>query len=545
MTRHMHRTLALLCGAAMGAGAVAQSQVEANLRELYDAAALDEGDVTTRLRLAGYLQSLGLHAEAEPILRELAAMGAEVALMEGRGEGVCAECRGDSVGGDIIVGDINGTSNWGKFEVAPGDWRYAFSTGGTACNLGDELIEYYTTAFQGNRHPVVGGAMYRVHEGVVRQLGHSWLKHRYFALSQQLCEAGCQGGNGSFLGVNCSDPYTSGRGGQQSNMGPKFQVRASSGYFPYPPTQPQPVSSLLSRRIQVRLSDLNPANWPGAVYFMDTMYIQWQDAQAENDDNNTSWRRVNVNYNNGGTPEDMADDVVAHLTPNGVTRRMQTPIDAWQFYVPSVEKTDVVVPFDCNIQIDGTPGATYWSGRLQIGSNVVDNADGTWTYHYAVYNQNSDRSARSFRVAAPSTVQVTDVGFADVDYHSGEGEGGGVYDGTDWASTRNLNDVTWSTDTYAANVNANALRWSTVYNFWFTADAPPDVVGASLGLFRPGPDADPVFDLRGPACVLAWDLDGSGRVGFEDLNLVLSGFGGDYTFEDLNALLGQFSAACE
>lgn len=540
MSRNAHRTLALLCGAAVCAGAAAQSQVEANLRELYDAAAMDEADVTTRLRLAGYLQSLGLVEEGNAILKEVAGISGEVDLLTGD-EG-CDGCP-RSIGADLIVGDINSTSNWGKVETSPGVWTYAFSNGRTACNIGSVTLDWIHNT---NRHSVFGGTMFRIHEQQLRQIGQGWLKHSFFALSQNLCSGGsCQGTNGSYLGVDCSDPYTSGRTGSQGNLGPRSQIRVSSGYFPYPPTQPLPVSSVLTRRINVRLSDLNPANWPGAIYFTDAIYVQWQDAQDDNDNNNNSWRRVLIPYNNGGTPEDPADDVVGNLSFSGSTQRMRTPIDAWQFYVPSVETTDVIVPFDCNMQIDGTPGPTYWSGRFQAGANVVDNADGTWTYHYAVFNQNSDRSARSFRVAAPSTVQVTDIGFADVDYHSGEGEGGGVYDGTDWAIARNLNDVTWSTDSYETNVNANALRWSTVYNFWFTADAPPDLAGASLGLFRPGPDADPVFDLRGPACLLAWDLDGSGRVGFEDLNLVLSGFGGEFTFEDLNALLGQFSAACE
>ena len=36
---------------------------------------------------------------------------------------------------------------------------------------------------------------------------------------------------------------------------------------------------------------------------------------------------------------------------------------------------------------------------------------------------------------------------------------------------------TWSTQTYDQNENANALRWGTMYNFWFDADAPPVAEG--------------------------------------------------------------------
>jgi hypothetical protein len=48
------------------------------------------------------------------------------------------------------------------------------------------------------------------------------------------------------------------------------------------------------------------------------------------------------------------------------------------------------------------------------------------------------------------------------------------------------NSVTWETEKYSENPNANALRWGTLYNFRFDADVPPGSYGATLGLFRPG-----------------------------------------------------------
>ena len=100
---------------------------------------------------------------------------------------------------------------------------------------------------------------------------------------------------------DCSDPYTASRAGSQGNLGPKRDIRASSGYFPYPPSGGTGVANTLSRRIQVRLDDLNPAIWPGAAYFTDAVYVQYQDAQAGNGANNNSWRPIAVPYNNGGT----------------------------------------------------------------------------------------------------------------------------------------------------------------------------------------------------------------------------------------------------
>ena len=76
---------------------------------------------------------------------------------------------------------------------------------------------------------------------------------------------------------------------------------------------------------------------------------------------------------------------------------------------------------------------------------------------------------------------MTNTGFHDVDYHSGE-----PFDGTDWPVTVGATSVTWATQTYAQNQNANALRWGTLYNFRFDANVAPATSSVVIGLFRPG-----------------------------------------------------------
>ena len=44
----------------------------------------------------------------------------------------------------------------------------------------------------------------------------------------------------------------------------------------------------------------------------------------------------------------------------------------------------------------------------------------------------------------------------------------------------------WSTDTFATDQNANALRWGTMFTFWFDADVPPAGALHTLELFKPG-----------------------------------------------------------
>jgi hypothetical protein len=80
---------------------------------------------------------------------------------------------------------------------------------------------------------------------------------------------------------------------------------------------------------------------------------------------------------------------------------------------------------------------------------------------------------------------LVEVGFHDVDYHSGE-----PFDGMDWPWSIDAgttpNTLIWKTDDHGVNPDANALRWDTLYNFRFETDMPPRSGPATLGLFLPG-----------------------------------------------------------
>src|SRR4029077_14948297 len=46
--------------------------------------------------------------------------------------------------------------------------------------------------------------------------------------------------------------------------------------------------------------------------------------------------------------------------------------------------------------------------------------------------------------------------------------------------------MSWNSETFAQNQNANAIRWGTLYNFRFDADQPPQGVNATVGYFKTG-----------------------------------------------------------
>ena len=78
---------------------------------------------------------------------------------------------------------------------------------------------------------------------------------------------------------------------------------------------------------------------------------------------------------------------------------------------------------------------------------------------------------------------LSNAGFFDVDHHSGE-----PYETTDWtiAIDGPAGTIEWSTDTFAVDENANALRWGTMFSFWFDSDTAPTNAVHTLEFFKPG-----------------------------------------------------------
>ena len=162
-------------------------------------------------------------------------------------------------GPDVIVGDIPGTLHYGLVGT-----KRAYSIATTSCNAGDQMLAWVDST---NQHPVISQNMYRLMNGRFEQLGQSWLKHGYCALQGSLCYSDCQPNPTGCpaLGVHCSDPYSASLNGDQMGLGPKFEVNAATGWFPYPFTGEGLTGDAIYKRLQVLDSELNN---PGALYFV-------------------------------------------------------------------------------------------------------------------------------------------------------------------------------------------------------------------------------------------------------------------------------------
>ena len=364
---------------------------------------------------------------------------------------------------DVIVGDLVGTTNYGSVGGITG-----YSVGTTSCNLGSCWLNWISGTAE---HPVIGQNMFRLKDGRFEQIGQAWLKHGYTALAGSVCSSSCIAPpNGQHLGVNCSDPYSSGLNGTQTRLGPKDDVDPDSGVFLYPDSRIGTTGNAIFKRLQVHNTDLDPAANPGALYFVEGQYVTHDDATAKNNGNNASYRSVTV----GAAPS-------YNLTLTGSTQREKVGIQAWKVTDPSVRETVALVV----------------GGTFIVSAKATPLGGGMYHYEYAVQNFTNQRAGQSFTVPIPAGTVVTNVGFHDVDYHSGD-----PYDGTDWTPTISSTSVSWATQTYAQNPDANALRWGTLYNFRFDANTGPGSSTVTVGLFRPGtPSTATISTLTPGPCV--------------------------------------------
>lgn len=401
---------------------------------------------------------------------------------------MCLGCASLADGPDVIVGDI---TNSARFSPLNGISAYSF--GATSCNIGTEDALWIVNTPD---HPLVHQAIYRLKNGRIEQLGQSWLKHTFGTIDNGICGT-CNGHLGQVLGVGCSDPYVAFQNGDRNLLGPKWEVNATTGEFPYPFTSP-PYTDTIARRLQVLTSEIDPALNAGAVYFAEVQYISADEAQAGNGLNNASYRRITFSST---TTSPVLHDTVF---------RMQPAIDAWKAADPAVTQ----------VNVDYTEQGL--TARFIVAAKATEIGGGIWEYEYAVRNMNSHRSARAFSVPLPTGATVTNRGFRDVAYHSGDGINSVNHSGTDWSNSVAGQRYYWSTQTFEANPNANALRWGTMYNFRFRTAVPPTTGEARIDLFRPGAPGEPaslmVPGLPVPTVTICLpDFDDNGTLDVPDI----------------------------
>ena len=398
----------------------------------------------------------------------------EVIIPQGRAGCAHQALGARSSGPDLVVAHLQALRRWGRL----GDIT-AYSVGTTVCNFGDESALWILNT---NEHPIIAQHMYRLKNGRFEQIGMSWCAHAFYAMNGTFCSDQCVSDGGNELRARCSDAHSAGVNGLQANCAPRYSVNAATASFPYPWIAP-PLEATIGRRVQIHDADLHPPDNPGAIYFVEGNYLTADESAAGNDENNASYRRIEVIWDEGEV-YDIAF-VAGHET-----QRERPAIMAWQDVDPTVTVAYVDIPDD---------------GRMILAYKVTYLGGDWYHYEYALYNMNSHRSGQSFSIPIPDGVSVSSNGFHDVDYHSGN-----PYDPTDWPATLDGGSLTWETTPYLSDPDANALRWGTTYTFWFDADVPPGIADATVDLFRPGTPASVDIPAWGPVPLTGADCNSNG-----------------------------------
>jgi glucose/arabinose dehydrogenase len=386
-------------------------------------------------------------------------------------------------GPDVIVGDLSGLAQFGTSSGT----QVGLAVGTDSCNAGAVPLNWL--ALPNNDHPVIPQNLYRMSADTSRfeQVGQSSVKHAFTALQQNICGFGCTATGSTTLGAGCSDPYSASlnSGSSGNSLGSRAWINPFTGTYPRGDSATPPNSHTghthtgPSHRILVEMNDLNTTLNPGATYYTEAQYVTpheyaWCVAHPGecNMSNNASYRQYSVSGTTTFT-----------FSPVGSTVRTKPAIVAW---------TGASVK-----EFQPDPGN---DGIGLIGYKVTNLSPGVWHYEYAIYNQNMDRGVQLFSVPLGPGTSLTNIGFHAPPQHPGWANdgtaGNGGYSNAAWTATQASNSMTWASETFAQNPNANAIRWGTLYNFRFDSDRPPQFTSATIGFFKTG--APILFQVLAP-----------------------------------------------
>src|SRR5690606_15158469 len=207
-----------------------------------------------------------------------------------------------------------------------------------------------------------------------------------------------------------------------------------------------------------------------------------------------------------------------------------------------------LVPFEPEQGVDGIGTVAY---------KETNPSSGVWHYEYAVCNQNCDRGIQSFSIPVGCGVDITNVGF-----HAPPQQPGSTFDGTfnnlgfsetPWSVTNSSDTLTWATESFLANPNANAIRWGTMYNFRFDSNQPPVEGVATLGFYKTGSPMTVAVMVPSGSVTAAFTISGrvinpngtairGARVTIADpdggTRTVITGTFGHYRFDNVSAGAG-------
>lgn len=362
-------------------------------------------------------------------------------------------------GADIRIGEISDFSQFGRegSEVGCG-------IASATCNAGGDPLDWYTNPDP--RHPFITSAAYRLEADRLVQIGLSWAKHGFGAAQADVCALGCiPHPDNTRLGVGCSDTYGASTNAFQGNLGPRSEIDPFTGAFVY-------ATSLLAqgggpydgveRRLRLHDDDLDPVHHAGATWICEVYVLAHDDVDRTD---SLAWQP---------------------FVPSGV------PGGTWSFDTSATTTVGAAIHAWTGAPVVEVPEPTGADGRVYLAAKAIDIGGGLWRYEYALQNLDLRAGIGTFSVPVSGSVAVDGIGFhAPVQHEPG-------YDDEPWSAVRTSDAVIWQTDAVGSATTGNPLRWGALYNFWFTAAAPPVEVAVSLGVHEASPTPLLVASVVGP-----------------------------------------------
>lgn len=322
-----------------------------------------------------------------------------------------------------------------------------------------------------DQHPYLVWNMYRIADGRIEQLGTSGVKHAFTTLNFN-CDAviaSCPYLNGSILGPECEDVYSSGTNDSNSNQGPRYDINPDTGlffstgsFFDPNATGNQTVQSTsFENRLMVDETELST---PGAEYFLDSWYVVLHDVDIWN---SMGYHPISPTpAGNGWTFNPGAFNVgpvIDQWVPEGTTDPLETHVSI------RIKNNDGGASYPDNMP----------QGHLRVLSKVTEVAPGRWRYNYAIQNYDFKRGIDQVRIPVPASGQLfeTYFGAPEVDGHQVE----------PWAVQRDGGELVFTAppptpQTPPAPPASNALTWFSLFNFEFETDIAPIDGGALMNL---------------------------------------------------------------
>ena len=390
--------------------------------------------------------------------------------------------QGSSGGGDggfkdVSLGLLSGLTQAGHHFGFPGGVA-GLSMSTTSCNLGTLNVPWLSPGggigsnlAAGSDHPGIAMNLYRQMNGRFEQVGLSWIKHGFFALSNSQCIPCQNPSNGTFLGVGCSDTYGSGNNADRTWLGPRGEWHPFDGtwdclgsFFDGPNNDC--IRSVggggfnsIEHRLEVFDDDLD---LPGAQYYYEAMYLVRDDVDLHN---NIGWRETNPNHNGN----------------NWTFSNLSTLTEG-----PAIEQ------WGDSQTVKGLKN----EGDVIVAVDTTDLGGGLWRYEYAVFNWTFNPRLREFSVPTCG-FGVSDLYFHDVD---------GLVD-NDWVPIIAENKITWRfPDVFpsppaGSTREAGPMMYGTLYNFGFTSAKAPATRDAQVRAHDASVDGSLLLiETQAPGC---------------------------------------------